>query len=118
MTAGAASSAPTPFDRARALKNLEDSEDLLQEIARIFLADYRADFTAMRAALAANDAETLFRLAHTLKSSLASFCADTAFNAAAALVKQVRAGKLDADQLALVEALTDELAAALRAEIV
>jgi HPt (histidine-containing phosphotransfer) domain-containing protein len=109
-----------PYDRAKALKNLEESEDLLREIAEIFIADYRADLDAMRAALASGDADTLFRLAHTLKSSLASFCAQAAFDATQVLVKQAREGRLDgiADQLAIVEALTEELATALRGELI
>ena len=109
-----------PYDRAKALKNLEESEDLLREIAEIFIADYRGDLDAMHAALAAGDTDTLFRLAHTLKSSLASFCAQAAFDATQVLVKQAREGKLDgiADQLAIVEALTEELATALRGELI
>lgn len=109
--------APVTYDRARALKNLENSEDLLREIAGIFIADYRGDLDAMRAALEAGDADTLFRLAHKLKSSLASFCAQEAFDAASVLVRQARAGTLDAEQLAIVETLTEQLAAALRAEL-
>ena len=109
--------APVPYDRAKALKNLEDSEDLLREIAGIFIADYRGDLDAMRKAMNDGDSATLFRLAHTLKSSLASFCAQTAFDATSVLVRQARAGDLNADQLAIVEALTEEVAAALRAEI-
>jgi HPt (histidine-containing phosphotransfer) domain-containing protein len=108
---------PVPYDRVEALKNLEDSEDLLREIAGIFIADYRDDLDAMRIALEIGDATTLFRLAHTLKSSLASFCAQKAFDAASVLVKQARAGELDADQLTVVETLTEEVVAALRAEI-
>lgn len=108
---------PVAYDRARALKNLEDSEDLLREIAGIFIADYRSDLDTMRAALAAGDADTLFRLGHRLKSSLASFCAQQAFDAASVLVRQARAGELDADQLAVVETLTEQLVAALRAEL-
>jgi two-component system, sensor histidine kinase and response regulator len=109
--------APVPYDRAKALQNLEDSEDLLREIAGIFIADYRSDLDAMRIALEVGDADTLFRLAHTLKSSLASFCAQKAFDATSVLVKKARTGDLDADQLAVVDALTEEVVAALRAEL-
>lgn len=108
-----------PYDRVRALKNLEDSDDLLREIADIFVTDYRSEIDAMHAAVAAGDADTLFRLAHTMKSSMASFCADEAFEATILLVKQARSGKLEniAERVAEVERLADELATALRAEI-
>jgi HPt (histidine-containing phosphotransfer) domain-containing protein len=117
VSADAKSSGSAPYDRARALKNLEDSEDLLREIAGIFVADYRTELAAMRQAFDTGDKDTMFRLAHTLKTSMASFCAQTAFEAAAVLVRQVREDRIDAGQLALVEALTEELATALRAEL-
>ena len=108
-----------PFDRAKALRNLEDSEDLLREIADIFVSDYRGELAAMRAAIAVGDASTLFRLAHTMKSSMASFCAQAAFDATVVLVKQAREGRLTGidERLTEVERLADELAKALRAEI-
>lgn len=107
------------LDRARAIDNLEGSEDLLKEIAGIFVSDYRDDLEAMHRAIARGDAATLFRLAHTLKGSMASFCAQAAFDATAVLVKQAREGRLEGieHQMAVVEALVEQLATALRAEL-
>lgn len=111
--------ATPPFDRTKALRNLEESEDLLREIAEIYVTDYREDMNAMHEALATGDADTLFRIAHTLKSSMASFCAQAAFDATVALVKQAREGRLEGigEKLAEVERRAEELATALRAEL-
>ena len=119
MSRAASDARRPPYDRVRALRNLEDSEDLLREIADIFVTDYRGEIEAMHTALAAADADTLFRLAHTMKSSMASFCADEAFEATSALVRQARTGRLEGigDRLAEVERLADELANALRGEL-
>jgi two-component system, sensor histidine kinase and response regulator len=110
---------PQIFDRAKALDNLEGIEDLLKEIAAIFVTDYRDDLDAMHEAIATGDAEALFRLAHTLKGSTASFCAQAAFNATSVLVKQAREGRLEGinHQMAIVETLVEELATALRTEL-
>lgn len=107
------------YDRVKALRNLEESEDLLREIAEIYISDYREDIDAMHEALATGDTNTLFRIAHTLKSSMASFCAQAAFDATVALVRQAREGRLEGigDKLAEVERQADELAVALRAEL-
>lgn len=109
---------PLPFDRAAALRNLENNEDLLREIAGIYLADYGGEVEAMRRAVQVGDMETLFRVAHTLKGTLSTFCADEAFEAASLLVHLARAGDgpAAADQLAVLISLAEELAAALRRE--
>jgi two-component system, sensor histidine kinase and response regulator len=107
------------FDRARALDNLENNEDLLREIAGIYLADYRGELDGMRTAIARGDADTLFRLAHTLKGTMSTFCAQRGFETTVALVRLAREGKLDgiAAPFGAVEAVAEELAAALRAEL-
>jgi HPt (histidine-containing phosphotransfer) domain-containing protein len=113
------SNVPPIYDRAKALRNLEDSEDLFREIADIYVTDYRDDLDAMHEAIATGDANTLFRIAHTLKSSMASFCAQAAFDATVVLVKQAREGRLEGigEKLAEVERRAEELATALRAEL-
>ena len=107
------------YDRARALDNLENNEDLLREIAGIYLADYREELDGMRDALLRGDAGTLFRLAHTFKGTMSTFCARRGFEATADLVRRARDGALEglAERLDAVEILAMELAAALRKEI-
>lgn len=110
---------PLPFDRAAALRNLENNEDLLKEIAAIYLDDIGGELDAMRLAVRQGDMETLFRVAHTLKGTLSTFCADEAFDAASQIVHLTRAGDRDAAarQLAVLIPLAEELAAALQREL-
>jgi len=76
------------------------------ELLDIFLANTPSDFAAMRQAIAANDACTLTRLAHTLKSSSAQLGATTLSALCRKLEKTARAGTLEgtADLLAQLEA--------------
>jgi len=99
------------FDRTIALERIGGDEELLKEIAGIFLAEYPALIQDIRIALAKSDPEALERSAHSLKGSVANFEARPAVEAALKLEAMGRAGKLDRAQAALteLEAILDAL---------
>ena len=61
------------LDRALALSRVGGDEDLLREIAGLFLDDYPNLVEKIKQALAANDARGLERASHSLKGSVANF---------------------------------------------
>ncbi len=67
---------------AVALERLGGDEELLREVARLFLDEYPALMVEIREAVTALDADGLQRAAHTLKGSVSNFGADAAYNAA------------------------------------
>lgn len=70
------------LNRAIALERIGGDEDLLREIALLFLDDYPNLMSAIRQAVASKDAEGLERAAHSLKGSVSNFGADMAQRAA------------------------------------
>ena len=70
------------LDRALALSRVGGDEDLLREIAELFLDDYPQLVEKIKQALAANDPRGLERASHSLKGSVANFGADPAYQAA------------------------------------
>ena len=95
----------TPFDYLRALERAD--RDVVDIIGQVFLEQSVADMALMQSALAASDWPTLARTAHSLKGSIANFCADPVVALAAEL--EQRAGRGAADG-ALVSCLAAELA--------
>ena len=91
------------FDRTTALERIGGDEELLKEIAGIFLAEYPSLIQEIRVALAKSDPEALERSAHSLKGSVANFEARPAVEAASKLEAMGRARKLDRGQAALTE---------------
>jgi HPt (histidine-containing phosphotransfer) domain-containing protein len=113
------SGATTPYDRSKVLDNLDGDEELLREIAGIFLAGYQHEVERMRAALAASDVLTLNRIAHTLKGSVGNFGAQAAIDAAAVIERKTRDGQMagiDGD-FANLTTVIEQLAVALRCEV-
>ncbi len=113
--AAAASSATAAlYDRALVLERIGDAE-LLEDLAKMFIADAPAYLAAMEQALAAGDSEQLTRTAHTLKGLCATFAATRAESAASQLEQTARAGDLPACTALVpqvrthVEALLDAL---------
>jgi two-component system sensor histidine kinase/response regulator len=82
------------FDRSAALERLGGDEQLLREIASLFLAEYPALIDAIRSAVQRGDAYSLERSAHALKGSVANFEASAAVNAAFRLESIGRSGNL------------------------
>lgn len=70
------------LDRAIALEHVGGDEELLQEIASLFLDEYPKTLAEIRAALEGGDPRALERGAHSLKGSVGNFGAATAFQAA------------------------------------
>jgi HPt (histidine-containing phosphotransfer) domain-containing protein len=70
------------LNRALALERVGGDEELLREIAGLFLEDYPSLITQIEQAVAASDANSLERAAHSLKGSIANFGSDPAYHAA------------------------------------
>lgn len=89
---------PEPaFDRHFALLRVGGDEELLKEIADIFLEDYPKVFAEIEAALACGDARRLEQSAHTLKGSAGNFGAKAVVETASRLEQMGRTGRLDGD---------------------
>ena len=73
------------LNSAVALERLGGDEELLRDVARLFLEEYPVLLLEIRQAVAAQDAEALQRAAHSLKGSVSNFGADAAYNAASML---------------------------------
>jgi signal transduction histidine kinase/CheY-like chemotaxis protein len=108
-----------PLDWSGALERVGGSEDLLREIAGVFVGEGPKLMAQIRAALEKGDAVELRRAAHTLKGSAALFVAAPTVEAALRLEKLAENGDLDraAEAVASLAAETDRLVAALSAAI-
>ncbi len=79
---------------AAALERVGGDQELLEEVAQLFLDTSPDLFTAIGHAVEARDARALERAAHTLKGSVGNFGADATFQAALQLEKMGRSGNL------------------------
>ena len=70
------------FDQEQALERMGGDQDLLREVAALFLEDAPNMMKAVSDALAKADASALERAAHTVKGCVANFGAKPAFEAA------------------------------------
>lgn len=104
------------FDRSAALERIGGDEELLQEIADLFLEEYPVLIKEIRNAVASRNAESLERSAHSLKGSVANFEARAAMEAAFRLESMGRTHNLDQAGQALLdlEAALEALDPALR----
>ena len=113
--------APTtpPYDRVAVLENLGGDEDLLVQIAELFVADWPQSRERLRRALAAGDVEALRAAAHAVKGAVANFGAEQAVQAAKQLEMDCRAGTLSRapSLLDATETAIDDVVAALKLEI-
>lgn len=66
------------FDLSAALERVGGDQELLKEIADLFLEDAPQILAAVRSAVESGDAEGLQRAAHSLKGSVANFGAEEA----------------------------------------
>jgi two-component system, sensor histidine kinase and response regulator len=96
------------LDCAVALERLGGDEELLREVAGLFLDEYPILMNEIRTAAIARDADALQRAAHSMKGSVSNFGADGVYQAAFTLEKMGRAGDLDT-----LEPCIDRLACAL-----
>jgi two-component system sensor histidine kinase/response regulator len=97
------------FDREIALGRVGGDEELLQEVAGIFLDEYTETLDQIRKAAESHDSNALERAAHSLKGSVGNFGANAAFEAARRLETIARSR---GEMTGLTEALL-ELEAAL-----
>ncbi len=97
------------FDRATALARVEGDEELLQELAKLFLEDSSQLMAVLREALDMGDAGRVKEVAHTLKGALGNFAAQRAVAAARQVEQWGQEGHLDQAQEAYI-ALEQELA--------
>lgn len=97
------------LDRAMALTRVGGDEELLQEMAQLFLEEYPAQIGAVRKAVEARDAKAIERSAHSLKGSVGNFAAGATHHAALMLEIQGRNG-----DLANLDAAMSELETSLR----
>jgi two-component system, sensor histidine kinase and response regulator len=95
-----------------ALAHVRGDEDLLRELAAIFVDEWPRWLAGLRDGLAQGDAALVQRTAHTVKGSLGTFAATTAHAAAWELETRAAAGKLD-DGPAAMGRLERELGALL-----
>ncbi|MGC2422721.1 MAG: response regulator [Candidatus Acidiferrales bacterium] len=77
---------------AGALERVEGDRELLDELIRLFVEECPKNMAEIRSACEVRDARLLERIAHTMKGSSASLCADEVSEAACALEKQAHAG--------------------------
>lgn len=84
----------SPFDFSEALSNIGGDENLLAELASIFLEEYPDILKNVRAAVGSNDGEALVYYAHALKGSVSNFVAGDAEGAARKLEQIGREGDL------------------------
>lgn len=83
------------FNRSIALERVGGDEELLREVAEIYLAEYPPLLDKIRSAVSTRDGDALQRSAHTLKGSLAILGAEPAAALALSLESQGRQNRLD-----------------------
>ena len=86
---------------AVALERLGGDEQLLCEVAQLFLAECPELVSQVRAAVADGSAEALQHAAHSLKGSVSNFGAEAASNAALALEMMGLTGQLSQAEIGL-----------------
>ena len=82
------------LDHAVVLERLGGDEELLHEVAQLFLKEYPSLMAEIRKAAQAGDALRLERAAHSLKGSIANFGAESAVQAALTVEKIGRSGDM------------------------
>ncbi len=82
------------LDRAAVLARVDNDLQLLADLTKLFLDESPRLLAAVREAVERQEAGTLERAAHTLKSAVGNFGARAAFHAAWALEKMARQGDL------------------------
>jgi HPt (histidine-containing phosphotransfer) domain-containing protein len=82
------------LDITVALERVGGDEELLKEVAQLFLEDYPQSVEAIEQALAKGDARGVERAAHTLKGAAANFGVPPVVDAACAMEQSGRRGDL------------------------
>ncbi len=82
------------FDKDVALERLGGDDELLAELAEVYLDDQDAMMSDVEAAVRARDSEALARAAHKLKGAASNFCAEATVAVALRLEEMGRNGDL------------------------
>jgi CheY-like chemotaxis protein/HPt (histidine-containing phosphotransfer) domain-containing protein len=108
---------PPVLDQAAALKCVDGDQELLGELAQLFLENCPRLWAEFAEALAADDASRIQRLAHTLKGSLTNFGAAASIAVVRNLEQMGQIANLQgaAESLALLRPQIERLCAALSA---
>ncbi len=96
-------------DLKQALRRVAGDEEMLRELAQIFLEESPSWLEQVEVALSEDEPDGVFRAAHDIKGSTEVFCADSAVQAAKQLEKMGRNEELED---------ADEALGALKAEMV
>ncbi len=96
-----------PIDFEKAIKEFDGQKDLVFSIVREFANDIKTQIETMNVALAASDAETIRKEAHSIKGGAANIHALRLSQTAKAIEELAKAGELEAIPKALV-ALIEE----------
>jgi HPt (histidine-containing phosphotransfer) domain-containing protein len=94
-------SQPGLLDLARVLDRVGGDQDLLKEIAEIFLEEYPGLLQEIREAVKSGDSQRLERAAHSLKGSVSNFGVQPATQAALQLEQLGRRGQVKGSAEAL-----------------
>jgi HPt (histidine-containing phosphotransfer) domain-containing protein len=107
------------FNRALALDRVGGDEELLREVAHLFLREYPNMLGQIREAVSSGDARRVMEVAHTLKGSLATIGAENGAQTALILENMGRREELNgsADALVRLEASLSILQTELTREI-
>lgn len=105
------------LDCAVALERLGGDEELLREVAGLFLEEYPLLLDSIRESASRGDADGLQRAAHSMKGSVSNFGADAVYQAAFTLEQMGRSGDLSALEasVATLEAALEHIHPALLA---
>jgi HPt (histidine-containing phosphotransfer) domain-containing protein len=71
-----------PIDFDKAMKNMAQSEDIIEEVGGIFLEDIDKHLESLDEAIDERDAERTERIAHTIKGDVSAFGASDAVDTA------------------------------------
>jgi HPt (histidine-containing phosphotransfer) domain-containing protein len=101
----------TVWDRSKALAHVGGDQELLRELATLFLVECPQRLADVREAVARADASKLQLAAHTLKGAVSNFAAASALDAAQRLEVMGHHGNLDgaAEALTALELELDRL---------
>lgn len=86
------------LNKATALDRVGGDEELLVEVAQLFIEDYPNSVGEIEEALRSGDAKKLERAAHSLKGAASNFGADPVVKSALALEVAGRSGNLSTAQ--------------------
>jgi len=89
-----------PFNYSAALAHVDGDEDLLAEVAALFLQEYPKQLAAVREAIAQKDSRALRRATHSLKGEAANFAAQPVCQAVIELEASAEHEDFDAAQAA------------------